>query len=343
MSNNLAKKDLWYTVGPASLGKEEDLFRSGATGIRLTFNFGTPELQHERAVTIKEAAARVGVSCFVVADLGGEKFRLGTFQGDPTVTGAAGAVVHLIHADTSSPSPNNLVLPVPNLLFLSQLKKGSVVTVGDGSAVFVVSKVSDGEILAEMASDGVINNCRGLTIQGAEFRPSSLTPKDIQDLDHILSSEVYDAVALSFVSSEADVLQARQISDKASRKIPIIAKIETAAGVDNVDDICRVADFVMAARGDLAVAIPWLELPFAVQRIASAAQATATPWILATQIAEGLERFTIPTRAEICDLAHWMNEECAGVLLSYETAFGARPVAAVACTAKIMERWGNKS
>lgn len=342
-TDNLAKKELWYTVGPASLGKEEQLFQSGATGIRLTFNFGTPELQHERAVTIKEAASRVGSSCFVVADLGGEKFRLGTFQGEPTVAAAAGSVVRLIHADTSSPTPDDLILPVPNAAFLSQLKVGSVVTVGDGGAVFVVSQISDSEVLAEMTSDGVINNCRGITIQGEEFQPNSLTPKDLQDLDHIISSEVYDAIALSFVGADSDVLQARQLTDKANRKIPIIAKIETAAGVENIKAICHVADFVMAARGDLAVAIPWLELPAAVQQISSAARESSKPWILATQIAEGLERFTMPTRAEICDLAHWIEEGCAGILLSYETAFGARPVDAVACTAAIMERWRKNS
>jgi pyruvate kinase len=190
-----------------------------------------------------------------------------------------------------------------------------------------------------MASDGVINNCRGLTIQGEDFQPTSLTAKDLKDLDHILSFPVYDAVALSFVGSDADVLEARQLASKANREIPIVAKIETAAGVANINTICGVCDFVMVARGDLAVAIPWLELPSAVSEIASAAKTHSTPWILATQIAEGLERFAMPTRAEICDLAHWMKDGCAGILLSYETAFGAKPIAAVACTAALMSRW----
>jgi pyruvate kinase len=334
---------LWYTVGPASLGKEEDLFRNGATGIRLTFNFGTPELQHERAVNIKAAAAQVGSECFVVADLGGEKFRIGTFVGDPTVTASAGALVRLVHAETGAPSSDDLTLPIPNSKFLSQLKKGSIVTVGDGSAVFVVTKKSDRDVLAEMTSEGVINNCRGLTIQGEEFQPKSLTSKDLTDLDHILSSPVYDAVALSFVGSDTDVSTARQLANKAKRDIPIVAKIETAAGVANIDSICKVSDFVMVARGDLAVAIPWLDLPSAVKEISLTAKSKSIPWILATQIAEGLERFTMPTRAEICDLARWMEDGCAGILLSYETAFGAKPIAAVTCTAALMNRWSRNA
>src|ERR1051325_8018638 len=104
VTNNSSPAQLWYTVGPASLAKEQDLFTSGATGIRLTFNFGTPELQHERATAIKAAATAAGVECFVVADLGGEKFRIGTFQGAPTVTAVAGALVRLVHAETSTPT-----------------------------------------------------------------------------------------------------------------------------------------------------------------------------------------------------------------------------------------------
>lgn len=334
-------KELWYTVGPASLGKETDLFLNGATGIRLTFNFGTSELQHERAINIKKEAAQVGHSCYVVADLGGEKFRLGTFQGESSLFVKAGTIVRLIFANTTSPSVDGLILPVPNPSFFSQLKKGSIVIVGDGAAVLVVTSISSNDVLAEIASDGVINHCRGLTIQGGDFRPRSLTSKDLLDLEHILSSSIYDAVALSFLGSEADILQVRQLAKMFKRDISIVAKIETVAGIENIDSICRSADFVMAARGDLALAMPWVELPAAVRHIASSAKANSTPWILATQIVEGLERFVIPTRAEICDMAHWLEEGCAGVLLSYETAFGVRPVAAVACAAALLARWGN--
>lgn len=333
------EKELWYTVGPASLGKEEEMFLNGATGIRLTFNFGTPTLQFERARAIKSAAAKVGATCFVVADLGGEKFRLGTFVEEPTINVKGGDIVHLFLGETSSPIPGKLDLPIPNPAFLGQLEKGNTVTVGDGSAVFVVTNKTDREAFAEVVSDGVINNCRGLTIEGAGFQPNSLTEKDLNDLEHILSSSVYDAVAVSFVGSEDDVLRVRRLAEQADNKLSIVAKIETAAGVENIDSITRAADFIMAARGDLAVAIPWLELPEAVNKISSSAQTNSKPWILATQIAEGLERFAMPTRAEICDLAHWMAEGCAGTLLSYETAFGARPVEAVSCVSKIMQRW----
>jgi pyruvate kinase len=334
-------KALWYTVGPASLGKEEELFPSGATGIRLTFSFATPDLQLERATTIKMAARSVGCDCTVVADLAGEKVRLGAFSNAPTVEARLGARVRLVPVETANPSPEDLTLPVPNAAFMARLKKGNVITVGDGAAVITITEATDSNAVGEITDSGVINQTRGLTVQGSDFCPQSLTAKDLSDLKHILSRQEYDCVALSFVASEADVLQVRDLMAKMGRSMPIVAKIETQAGVDNIDKICRVADCLMAARGDLALAIPWVELPGAVDRIAKASIAAGKPWILATQVAEGLERFAIPTRAEVCDLANWLKEGTAGVLLSYETAFGARPVAAVACTAQILRRWGN--
>jgi pyruvate kinase len=135
-------------------------------------------------------------------------------------------------------------------------------------------------------------------------------------------------------------VRVREFAQKANRNITVLAKIETSTGLENIVSICRAANMVMAARGDLALTLPWVELPAAVRTIASACQTSSTPWILATQIMEGLERFAIPTRAEICDLAHWLSEGCAGVMLSYETAFGGHPTTAVAYASAMLKRWG---
>jgi pyruvate kinase len=334
-------QELWYTVGPSSLGKEGELFLSGATGARLTFSYGTPALQLERAIALKKAAAEAGRPCQVIADLEGENFRLGVFHEQPTFRVETGSSVRFTVPESGPLSSADLVLPVPNPLFFSQLTKGSVITIGDGSVLLVVTRTWTNNALAEVVIGGVVNNCRVLSVQGSKFQPRSLTDKDIQDLNHVLASTEYDAVALSYVSSESDILLVRKMIRDAGRKMSIIAKIETPAGLENIDSISESADVVMAARGDLALTMPWKELPSAVQKIASTASSFSTPWILATQIVEGLERFAMPTRAEICDLANWLQQGCSGVLLSYETAFGVRPVDAVSCTASMMERWGS--
>ena len=288
---------------------------------------------------MRHAAETARATLVVVADLAGEKFRLGVFENAPTITATAGSRVRLILGETSAPSGENLALPIPSARFFSLIRRGSTITVGDGAASLVVTHTSAHEAEGELTRDGTINQKRGLTIRGSDFQPRSLTPKDMQDLEHVCSSEVYDVLALSFVASESDVLLAKRELRRAGRHIPVVAKIETAAGLENLDSICRVADMLMAARGDLALAIPWVELPAAVHRISEAAARAGIPWILATQVAEGVDRMSMPTRSEICDLAHWRLKGCAGVLLSYETAFGDHPVQSVACISQLMERW----
>jgi pyruvate kinase len=325
-------------MGPASLGKEREMFEAGATGIRLTFSFGTCALQEERAKAAKAAASQAGKTCHVMADLAGEKFRLGTFQNSPTVPVQAGDTFKLRHGEASNAAEER-ILAIPEESFFTQITQGTLIAVGDGSALLAVKNVGPSEAAVQVVEGGSIDQKRGLIIQGKTFNPRALMPKDLADLEHITGSPSYDAVALSFVSSPDDVLKVRKMAAQKGRTLPIIAKIETQAGLANLEAICDVSDIVMAARGDLALALPWVELPDAVLRIVEMAKRASIPWIVATQIAEGLQRFTMPTRAEICDLATWMQRGCSGILLSYETAFGANPKAAVRCCAEIMERW----
>jgi pyruvate kinase len=310
--------------------------------VRLTFSYSTPQYQLERAEFHREIARKSESSIRIIADLAGEKFRLGEFSGAATVSVAAGDEFQLTVGDICDPSgERSLVLPSSS--FFPRLRHGSVITVGDGSAIFEVLKVGIGKASIRAVSNGTINQRRGLTVQDGDFRPICLTDKDYADLRFVVTSGVFDAVALSFVSSASDVTEARDVLSSSGSDLPIIAKVETAMGIDNITAICRVADSVMAARGDLALAIPWVELPAAMDEIEMGARQSGTPWIVATQVAEGLERFAMPTRAEICDLARWLKSGCSGVLLSYETAFGASPVQAVGATRQLIERWGKET
>jgi len=144
-------------------------------------------------------------------------------------------------------------------------------------------------------------------------------------------------VAVSFVSGPSDINKVRQLLSKSS--LEVIAKIETGPGLSEINDIAAIADGLLAARGDLALSMPWEDLFSAVETISAAASRHGRPWILATQLVEGLERFAFPTRAEICDLAHWTKVGAFGAMLSYETAFGPRPVEAVACVRRVMQRY----
>ena len=156
--------DLLYTVGPASLGRERELLSLGATGGRLTFSYGTPALQHERASVLKQAAAALGRTCHILADLAGEKYRLGVFGDRPSVLIHAGQVVRLVAADPTPYGPEP-ALPVADRAVLGHARPGDTIVVGDGGVELAVGRVSPEEISCEAMADGVVEQCRGLMIR----------------------------------------------------------------------------------------------------------------------------------------------------------------------------------
>lgn len=316
--------DIFYTVAPASLDIADGLMQAGATGARLTFSFGTPELQLARARMLKLTAQNLDISFQVMADLGGGGVRIGEIliDGASDFSVAEGESISI--ANTTLVSEK--ALPIPDGELYSQLAPGDTLIVGDNSAVFEVTE----RMQAKSRFAATVEGCRSLSVPQHAVQPSCLTEKDMQDLAHIIShSEAYDCIALSFVSSAADVLQVRAMLDAAESAQKLIAKIETREGVNNIESICAVADEVMVARGDLAIMMPWQEMPKAVEHIVGACKKTKTPYIMATQVAESMMHGHTMTRAEMTDLWHWREQGMAGVLLSRETAWGDHPVKVV--------------
>jgi pyruvate kinase len=332
---------LWFTRGPSTKYADvmKKMFLKGATGVRLTYSYGTPALQSKRALRIKMIAKKVKRPCMVVADLEGEKYRLALSTGMDYKKLIRGQKLRLIYSEKPADYRRS-ILHVRAKDFFSMVCKGDMIVIGDGSAYIRVLSVDTGvNVIVEKG--GVINPNRGLTIQSGRFQPTALTPKDRKDLKSIVKDKNIDAIAVSFVSSAKDIKDVRAIVRKAGRKMKIIAKVETPAGIKNIVSIVKEADMVIAARGDLALTYPWHELPNAMQAIAKAAKRYRKPWIVATQIVEGLELFGFPTRPEICDLAHWAQNG-AGALLSSETAFGQYPVSSVDCARIMLDRWYKK-
>lgn len=333
--------DLWITLGPSSLEQLDELFAIGVDGVRLTFSFGTPEMQLERARLVKRAAAAAGRPCTVVADLPGEKIRLGRFTGPESVEVLTGDEIGIICGEVAD-FDQERILPIPNASFVSGLCEGSMLVIGDGAAVLEVVEVGADRIRTVTVVGGTINQTRGVSIQEGKFEAASMTEEDRRNLAFIGQHSEFDVVALSFVSSAHDIQSARDILSDGGRNMPIIAKIESGAGLSCLDEIAESADMLMAARGDLALTLAWVELPAAVARIAEASAKHGCPWVLATQVAEGLERFAFMTRAEVCDLAHWLQQGCMAVMLSYETVFGRNARGAVECTKSVIDRWSTE-
>lgn len=328
--------DLWFTMGPESRNplSVRRIIESGATGVRLGFSFGTHQLQTQRVEMVRSAAKAVKKPFTIIADLPGEKIRLGDFGGINSVTVEAGDTIELV----PSPETANVlegVLPVDETL-LQRVSLDARLVIGDGAVQLTVTESNDTRLICNVEVGGTIDPNRGVVVQGDEFEPDSLTKADKRSLRYVSESGLYDGVAISFVTSAEDVNEARKIVESNGKALPIVAKIESKNGVENADEICQAADVIMVARGDLAQFLPWSELGIHTNQIVRAAERTEVPWILATQVAEGLERFSFPTRAEICDLTHWVQRDVDGVLLSYETAFGSAPVKTTQCTREVL-------
>jgi pyruvate kinase len=308
---------------------------AGVDGIRLTFSYGDAKLQCERAGLVKAAAASAGRGVRVIADLQGEKCRIAKIGDLDQVEIAADRAIEFTAAGTAS-TEGELRLPLQQPEQVALFAVGDVVIAGDGEMMLDVVEVAPHAVRCLPREDGVLRPGRGLAIQGSSFTPSSMTAKDRADLRALLGSVDFDAVALSFVSDKEAVDEARDEIGKA-RNLEIIAKIETAKGVAQAGQISANADAVMAARGDLALSMPWTGLADGVESIAEASREHGKAWILATQVVESMERFDLPSRAEICDLSHWLAAGAAAVMLGRETAFAARPVESVAAVAELID------
>lgn len=332
---------LWFTYGPSTDDDEllEKALIKGANGCRLTFSYGTHELQKKRADNVKRIAEKLNKPCLIIADLAGEKVRLGDFE-SAHIEIDSGETISFCPPEIE-PDISQKVFPITSHRLFRQVQVGEKIIIGDGSLSLEIESVNKGKISAVAVNEGIVNPNRGITVQGSCFCPTSVTDKDISDLKFIAKLESFDDLALSLVSCPSDIIKVREILQEANSKIPIMAKIETVQGLQNLYPITEEVDFIIAARGDLALAMDWIELPAGMEQIEKVCREKEKPWILATQLVEGLERFIFPTRAEICDLASWLSRGVSGVMLSYETAFGKKPIEAITVVARMIERWGK--
>lgn len=328
---------IFFTMGPEADNPSQvtDLITEGATLMRTVFSYREPPIHEQRAKLVKEAAKNVGKDITVVADLPGGKIRIHNLNGKQRKQVREGESLDLV------PVGREGDITVDSNALFEQVGSGDTIIVGDGSLTMKVKNVTDDRIHCEVIREGTIELNRGLTVRDGSFEPPTLRKQDCEYLEYVAKSGVFDAVALSFVSDPKEITTARSILESHDSQLPIIAKIESAGGIESLTDITSTADAVMAARGDLALYLPWENLEAYTARIAREAQATDTPWILATQVAEGLENFDSLTRAETCDLSRWVNDGVEAVLLSHETAFGSNPVKAVSEVRDLLEAVDN--
>ncbi|HEY2135933.1 MAG TPA: pyruvate kinase [Xanthobacteraceae bacterium] len=311
------------TVGPASSDPTmlRALFLAGVDTFRLNFSHGSHEDHARVHGAIRALETELGCSIGILQDLQGPKIRVGTIR-DGRIQVAAGDAIRFMLQGADGDAGS---IPLPHPEIFTAVMPGHELLIDDGRVRVKVTGVGDDSITAEVLLGGVISDRKGVNLPGTVLDLSPLTAKDRADLAFGLELGV-DWVALSFVQKPTDIIDARGLI---GGRPGVIAKIEKPAALDCIDDIIRLSDGVMVARGDLGVEIPHEDVPGRQKELVRACRQAAKPVIVATQMLDSMVGAPTPTRAEASDVATAIYDGADAVMLSAESATGKYPLQTV--------------
>jgi pyruvate kinase len=315
------------TIGPASAEPDvlEALMIAGVDIFRLNFSHGSHDGHRVVYGRIRDAAARRACHVAILQDLSGPKIRTGPLAGGMPLQLGVGEELRISAGETPG-SRDRIFTPYAPLI--ESAKPGDRLLLDDGRIELRVVGVAPSELVTVVVNGGFLAQHKGINAPGVALPPSALTAKDELDLQFGLELGV-DLVALSFVQTAEDVRRALAVMSAAGRQVPVVAKIERPAAVDNLDAILDVAQGVMVARGDLGLEMPLEQLPRVQKEIIRKARSLGRPVIVATQVLESMRVDPRPTRAEVSDAANAVDDGVDAIMLAGETAVGAHPVRAV--------------
>jgi pyruvate kinase len=315
------------TIGPASRSREalRSLIEAGTDVVRLNMSHGTRQEHADVVASVRHIAAELKKPVAILLDLAGPKLRTGTLKGKGPVNLPTGASITItaidIEGDETTISTNYPQLP-------REVSVGDRILLDDGLIELVVEEKKETEISCRIVHGGRLGERKGLNLPGVTLSVSALTEKDQADLKFGLEQGV-DYIGLSFVRSADDCLMARRLIEQSGYAVPIIAKIEKREAVKSLDEIIRVADGVMVARGDLGVETSVESVPVIQKEIIAKANRAEKVVITATQMLQSMIENPRPTRAEASDVANAILDGTDAVMLSGETAVGEFPIEAV--------------
>lgn len=331
----MRKTKIICTIGPscsdASTLKEMCL--GGMNVARLNFSHGSHEDHKKIIETVKAVREELNLPIAIMLDTKGPEYRIKTFK-DKKITLNEGDEFTFTTEDVIGDEKR---VSVNYSHLTEELNVGDKVLVNNGLVIFEVIKVSGTDAVCKVVSGGVLSDRKSMNFPNKVLKHDFLSRQDKDDLLFGIENDI-DFVAASFVSRKSDVEALRKfLDDNGGREIDIIAKIENRAGVDNIDDICDVADGIMVARGDLGVEIPYVEVPSVQKHLINKCRLLGKRVITATEMLESMIHNPRPTRAEISDVANAVYDGSSALMLSGETAAGEHPVDAVKNMAEIAE------
>ena len=311
------------TIGPASSSPEmlKALFLAGVDTFRLNFSHGTHEDHAKVHAAIRTLEKEINRPIGILQDLQGPKIRVGTIA-NGNIEVRKGDKIRFVLEGKDGDAQS---IPLPHPEIFAAVDPGHDLLIDDGRVRVRVTSPSDTEMDAVVINGGVISNRKGVNLPGTVLSLSPLTKKDRADLAFGLELGV-DWVALSFVQKASDMIEARAlVGDRAG----LMAKIEKPSALNEIEDILRLSDAIMVARGDLGVEIPHEDVPGRQKELVRACRRAAKPVIVATQMLDSMVSAPAPTRAEASDVATAIYDGADAVMLSAESASGQYPLETV--------------
>ncbi|WP_423751181.1 pyruvate kinase [Salinirarus marinus] len=322
------------TLGPASDDREtiRSLAEAGMSVARLNASHGTTEHRAEVIERVRAVDAAIDSPLAVMVDLQGPEIRTAPLEDSIRVE--SGSTVRFFEGDTATPDEIGLSYS------LSAATPGDRILLDDGRIETTVEAVEDDVVVARVDAGGELGGRKGVNVPGVDLDLDLITEKDRRDLELAAEAEA-DFVAASFIRDGSDVYAVSDAVEEFGAEVPVVAKIERAGAVENLEGIVEAAHGVMVARGDLGVECPLEEVPMIQKRIIHRAQAAGVPVITATEMLDSMVRSRRPTRAEASDVANAILDGTDAVMLSGETAVGDHPVHVVETMARIVREIEN--
>lgn len=334
----MKKTKIVSTLGPASNSVEiiSQLIEAGANVFRFNFSHGDHEEQLGRMNLVREAVKATGKSVGILLDTKGAEIRT-TAQGTENgkIEFAIGDVVRISMDDQLEGSKEKIAVTYSGLF--EDAHVGGHILFDDGliDMEIVEKDEANRELVTKVLNSGILGSRKGVNAPGISISLPGITEKDANDIRFGLANDI-DFIAASFVRKAQDVLEIREILEETNMNhVQIISKIESQEGIDNIDEIIKVSDGIMVARGDLGVEIPAEVVPMVQKDIIKKCNAAGKAVITATQMLESMQQNPRPTRAEASDVANAIFDGTDATMLSGESANGAYPVASVATMARI--------
>ena len=332
----MKKTKIICTMGPRTMDKIilKELIAGGMNVARFNFSHGSYEEHAERIALVRQVSEQLGIPVALMLDTKGPEIRTGLLKDGKKVSLEQGKEFTL-YTEEREGDETGCSITYQQLVY--DVRKGDTILIDDGLIGLEVQRVSADKIECIIKNGGELGERKGVNVPNVKIHLPGVTQKDREDILFGIEQGV-DYIAASFVRNSDCIMDIREIlEDNHGRDIGIIAKIENAEGVENIDEILDAADGIMVARGDLGVEIPADQVPHIQKKIIHKCNRKCKPVVTATQMLDSMIRNPRPTRAEAGDVANAIYDGSDAIMLSGETAMGKYPVEAIRMMAKIAE------